>query len=602
VEIEDQEEKTMTAPTSWSDAKSEGLLREEASIDEAWGLIERFSTLVRESGSEDEWTAAAYISSRLDALGVRHELHDPELFLSIPKRARLSVQAGGETRELKAKTPAFSVSTGDEAIEGELLYVPTEQATGVSDLFGADPEIPEGIEGKIVLTEGNPLPGKVAAFAKAGVRAMVYVGPGENIHEGIITPIWGAPDLDNAGWQPEMTVLAINRPEGEWLVGQCKNGRVEVSLNTWLEEGWMRCPLVEATIPGNEEPDRYVLLHGHIDSWHVGIGDNATGDATLLEVARLMHERRGELRRGVKICWWPGHSTGRYAGSTWYADNFALDLDANCVAHINCDSPGCRWATVYENIMWMAEADDVARGAIADSAGQPAERIRPIRAGDISFNNLGISTLYMLSSTMPRELLDEKGYYTVGGCGGNIEWHTEDDTLEIADREILQKDIEIYATAVWRVANAPLLPLDYRRTVDELVSYLKDYEKAAAGRVSFDVVLKSAARTKASLEDLYGRSEEADKEELDVINEALLRAGRRLVSVGFSERGKFRQDSALKVPPIPSVAPAQGLSVLTEGSHQDRVVRTHVVRGLNEVAFHLAEARRECEIALREIG
>ena len=28
-----------------------------------------------------------------------------------------------------------------------------------------------------------------------------------------------------------------------------------------------------------------------------------------------------------KIAWWPGHSTGRYAGSTWFADAFALDLD-----------------------------------------------------------------------------------------------------------------------------------------------------------------------------------------------------------------------------------------------------------------------------------
>lgn len=597
----------MSVLTRWSDAKLENSIKDEASIDEAWRLIERFSTLVRESGSKDEWIAAEYISERLDALGVGHEIYDPELFLSIPKRARLSIETGGETRELKAKTPSFSVSTGDDPVEGELVYVPTGQAKGVSDLFGATPEIPDGIEGKIVLTEGNPLPGKVDAFSKAGIEAMVYVGPGENIHEGIITPIWGAPDLDNVDTQPRMPVLAINKPEGEWLIEQCENGKVEVSLNTWLDEGWMRCPLVEATIPGNEEPEKYVLLHGHIDSWHVGIGDNATGDATLLELARLLQAHQPQLRRSVKICWWPGHSTGRYAGSTWYVDRFALDLDANCVAHVNCDSPGCRWATVYENVMWMAEAGDVASGAVEAAVEQPSEGIRPIRAGDISFNNLGISTFYMLSSTMPQELLEEKGYYTVGGCGGNIEWHTEGDTLEIADQEILLKDIKVYATAVWRMANAPVLPLDYRKTVDELVSYLKEYEKAAQGRVSFEAALEAAERARDALENLYAKSEEVANRDGDVgdrtakhVNETLLRAGRHLVSIGFSERGKFRQDYALNIPPIPSVAPVRLLADLSVGSHEDRVIRTHVTRGLNQVAWSLREAERECRQAMAE--
>ena len=38
---------------------------------------------------------------------------------------------------------------------------------------------------------------------------------------------------------------------------------------------------------------------------------------------------------------------------------------------------------------------------------------------------------------MPTALREEKGYYAVGGCGGNIAWHTENDTLEIADKDNL---------------------------------------------------------------------------------------------------------------------------------------------------------------------
>lgn len=70
----------------------------------------------------------------------------------------------------------------------------------------------------------------------------------------------------------------------------------------------------------------------------------------------------------------------------------------------------------------------------------------------------------MLSSTMPDVLREEKGDYTVGGCGGNIAWHTENDTLEIADKDILLHDIKVYLLAVLRNANADILPFDWRAT------------------------------------------------------------------------------------------------------------------------------------------
>ena len=91
----------------------------------------------------------------------------------------------------------------------------------------------------------------------------------------------------------------------------------------------------------------------------------------------------------MRIAWWPGHSTGRYAGSTWYADTFADEIDERCVAQLNIDSPGCADATAYEEVMWMAEADALCRSSIRDALGLPSERVRPLRAGDYSFNQIG---------------------------------------------------------------------------------------------------------------------------------------------------------------------------------------------------------------------
>jgi hypothetical protein len=40
----------------------------------------------------------------------------------------------------------------------------------------------------------------------------------------------------------------------------------------------------------------------------------------VLELARVLKRFDGQLRYGLRFCWWPGHSHGRYSGSTWYAD------------------------------------------------------------------------------------------------------------------------------------------------------------------------------------------------------------------------------------------------------------------------------------------
>jgi N-acetylated-alpha-linked acidic dipeptidase len=83
--------------------RAEQAMLSEISIDAPWALIERFSTLVRESGSEDERVAAKYIGEQLTKFGVPHEMHEPTLFLSIPRKA--SIEAGGRT--LRAKTPSM---------------------------------------------------------------------------------------------------------------------------------------------------------------------------------------------------------------------------------------------------------------------------------------------------------------------------------------------------------------------------------------------------------------------------------------------------------------------------------------------------------------
>jgi N-acetylated-alpha-linked acidic dipeptidase len=581
---------------SATDAREKQLL-DEVSKELPNAVLERFATLVRESGSEDERIAASFISERLQERGVPYSVHRPPLYLSLPRGASLEVTSPME-REVRAKTPAFSVSTGDEWVEGEMIHVPTGYASGIGDIFGGTVEADaDDLEGKVILTEGFPMPGKVAQFSGLGVKAAVFVAPGERIHEGICTTIWGAPDLDNAGDEPEIPVLAVNKPDGDELSRLCGQGRVSVAFRTNLDMGWYPCPLIDVFIEGTEEPEKYVLLHGHLDSWHEGIGDNATGDAALLEMARVFHEHRDALKRSIRIAIWPGHSYGRYAGSTWFADEFALDLEENCIAQVNCDSPGCRWATSYEHMMWMSETDTFCKEVISDVLGQNAAGARPLRAGDYSFNNIGISSFFMLSSTMPQELVEEKGYYPVGGCGGNIEWHTEDDRMHVADLDVLEKDIRVYIAAVLRAANAPVHPFDFAATAQELAATLRSFTEAAGDNFDFGPAITEA---EALREDLLRFREEAETlgdaevrdPRVEAANEKVRRLARILVPINFSRRGKFRHDPALDVPPLPDLAPAARLRDLDADSHERRVLLTHLTRGRNRAVWALREARR----------
>jgi hypothetical protein len=107
----------------------------------------------------------------------------------------------------------------------------------------------------------------------------------------------------------------------------------------------------------------------------------------------------------------------------------------------------------------------------------------------------------MASPMMPGAAREERGYYVVAGCGGNIAWHTEDDTLEIAERDVLAKDIGLCLAAVLRLANDEILPIDWRAMAAEFSQVIADYRKAAGAR--FDLSPAATAELGAAPERFH---------------------------------------------------------------------------------------------------
>jgi hypothetical protein len=236
----------------------------------------------------------------------------------------------------------------------------------------------------------------------------------------------------------------------------------------------------------------------------------------------------------------------------------------------------------------MSETDDVISTVIQEVAGKTAEGERPHRAGDYSFNNIGISSYFMLSSTMPSVLREEKGYYTVGGCGANIAWHTENDTLEIADKEILERDIKVYLLAILRTANAGILPFDWRATAREFLDTIAQYQAAAGGRFDLSPSAAAAQQMLGTLEAFYTAVKAGDVPE-DKANTVIQDLARILVPINFCRGPRFRHDPAATIPPLPTIFEATELD-----QHVDTLgfAQNQLVRGQNRLVAALRQATR----------
>lgn len=584
--------------TTWKDAELEAELLGAINLDAPWATVERFSTLIRTSGSAEEREAVDYLIARLTEWGVPHTLYEPVCFVSMPISATLREDRPGG-RTFRAKTSAMSVPTNGVELSGELVYIPPAEQTDQVDDWSVGIDF-RGVDvrGKVVIVDGMSAPARVLDSQNAGALAGIYINPGEYIHEGICTSIWGTPDLDHQDRQPAIPVLGVNQADGQALIELAKAGG-RVAFSTEVETGWKPIPVLVADIPGAVVPDRFALLHGHIDSWHVGVGDNAVGDATMLELARVFWEKRDKLVRSVRIAWWSGHSHGRYAGSTWYADEFGIELARGCIAQINCDSPGCRWADTFNELTCMSEAEALVDSVVRETTGITPQTERPLRAGDYSFNQIGISSFFMLSSTMSQAARDQKGYYPVGGCGANIAWHSEDDTIEIADRDNLLRDMRVYAAAVLRVVNSPSLPFDWRATTAEMRGTLARYQDAAGDDFDFGPANEALDNLDAALDRLYANPPTGDPADPAArrFNRAQKELARILVPVNFTRASAFHHDSTYEPSPLPDIAPATSIPAARGDVHAMGVLKAHLTRGRNRLVWSLESARDVVERA-----
>ena len=566
-------------------------LRDAVSAERLQAHLVRFSELFRDSGTADERAAAAYLVDQLRGFGLEPITHTFDSWISWPRDGTLSIRSGERRLEIAVRTRSFGGHS--DGVTAELVHVPFA-APGKGEMIFSHRAVAadySGIDvtGKIVLT-GDGGPDGIRRAQERGAIAHVHIWPSDEdaIHEMIATPVWGTPTPESAARVPRIPALGLTSADGARLADLLVAGPVEAYLTSHVETVWTELPLVTVDIPGLDS-DRFLLVGSHIDSWYEGITDNATGDAALLEMARVFAGQRASLRHGLRFAWWPGHSTGRYSGSTWYADAFFDDLHANALGYLNIDSPGPLGAAIWDCRYNCGEIEAITGAVVRELSGQEPNLRRPLKAGDQSFLGVGLPSLGAFRM-LPVDHPDRKA---VGGCGGGWWWHTPHDTLDKADAALLAEDTRLYATLAARMCQPSRHPYDFVPVADDFVSHLTQYGDAAGERFPLGDVIELARQFGEAATRLNARAGAVQtEEEIAAVNQVGIDLSRLLNPVLFTIAGPYEFDPALQMPVLPGLARAAELATLDPASSEYRFLRTWLVRQRNRVADTLRQANR----------
>ncbi len=88
---------------------------------------------------------------------------------------------------------------------------------------------------------------------------------------------------------------------------------------------------VLAELPGSDPAvrDEVVMIGGHLDSWHTGVGatDNADGSTTVMEAMRILKAIGAKPRRTIRVALWSGEEQGLLGSKAWVTAHLAGDAN-----------------------------------------------------------------------------------------------------------------------------------------------------------------------------------------------------------------------------------------------------------------------------------
>ena len=359
---------------------------------------------------------------------------------------------------------------------------------------------------------------------------------------------------------------------------------------------WRKCPLLIADMK-SEKSDKYVMFTGHIDSWDYGAMDNGSANATMIECARILATRKNDWNRGLRVCFWSGHSQGRYAGSAWYADQHFEEIQEQCVAYVNIDSVGGLNSVVVEEPPVMAQAWDLAKDVIEEHTGLTFRGKRVARNSDESFFGVGLTCIFGTFSEQDINTVGDTISFRYGEnsrAGGlGWWWHTVHDTCDKIDPELLVRDCGIYLIVLWRLLSLPVLPYRISKAIEEMQHTVETLQTKLGNKFDLTPVLLrlNVIKDKAKLFDEKCLACKDFGPESEALVSQQMAICRKIVQVAYHEIDVYSFDLAGSLYPLPNLECGERLAKSLEGSSRYYMYQTQLQKGVNRVMGYLKEIK-----------
>jgi carboxypeptidase Q len=103
--------------------------------------------------------------------------------------------------------------------------------------------------------------------------------------------------------------------------------KLRVNVQTTFNDDNGNAYNVLAELPGTDPvlKDEVVMIGGHLDSWHTGVGatDNADGVTTVMEAMRILKAIGARPRRTIRVALWGGEEQGLLGSKAWVTQHLA---------------------------------------------------------------------------------------------------------------------------------------------------------------------------------------------------------------------------------------------------------------------------------------
>lgn len=550
------------------------------------GVVEWLTknTTYRIAGSEDERVASEYVSEKMRSCGLDVVNEVFYTYNSVPIESKVEV-VSPERITMTSLPCAHIRQTNPDGEELELVYVGNGAFESYENI---------DVRGKLVLVEVSyspPVPEKARIaylVGAAGIICMNWGNDEEVICNRALKSVWGNPTPETFKQIPDIIGVSVTRKSGLKLKELCeKNSKVMVRVTALADRSWSRVHQPFGVLRGNGKSDEFILVGSHIDAWKPGVTCNATGNATALELCRILSLHAESLKRDIWFVFWNGHEIAEAAGSTWFVDKYWSELNAKCVGYVNIDSTGVRETEIYE-IKASDELFDFSKKNASDMLDTDIRMMSLKKIGDQSLMGLGVPAIAQRMS-FTQEVMDKNHGATLGWWN-----HTNEDSLDKCDIDTLVLDTQITLRLLFDLAASDILPYRYDRIFEKLLGALTEELDRLGRHIDTSGVCWKISRACKKSEELLTSSDRirGDEYRVRLFNNYMMKLSRLLTNVLQTYAGKYGQDSygyTKLSAPIPLLADVEKLDELDRSSMEYGMIMTEMTKNRNRISDAIDE-------------